>query len=109
MMTKKRNCMPRSAPGPDRIVNFWCKKVNSVHEGVAKSFRAIALSDQEVPLWFKEGKTSLIPKASEFFSENQRPITCLNTIFKWFTSCLLKQVDRHSNVNFTAARRQGAL
>ena len=52
-----------------------------------------------MPFWFTEGKTSLIPKAGEFSSENQRPITCLNTIYKWFTSCLLKPVDKHVNGN----------
>ena len=77
---------------------MW-KKVNCVHESIAKSFQAITRSDQEVPFWFTEGKTSLIPKAGEFSSENQRPITCLNTIYKWFTSCLLKPVDKHLNEN----------
>ena len=77
VIMKKQNW---STPGPDQIVNFWWKKVNCVHEGVAKSFQAIACSDQEVPLWFTEGKTSLIPKTGEFLSENQRPFTCLNTI-----------------------------
>ena len=91
---KKRNW---SAPGPDRIINYWWKKASCVHEGIAKSFEAIARSDQEVPLWFAEGKSSLIPKPGEFTSENQRPITCLNTIYKWFTSCLLKPVDKHLN------------
>ena len=106
VMAKKRNC---SAPGPDRIVNFWWKKVNCVHEGVAKSFQAIARSDQEVPHWFTEGKTLLIPKAGEFLSENQRPITCLNTIYKWFTSCLLRPVDQHLNENgLMQGEQQGA-
>ena len=77
VMTKKRNW---NSPGPDRIVNFWWKKASCVHEGVAKSFQAIALGDQEVPFWFAEGKPSLISKAGEFLSENQRSITCLNTI-----------------------------
>ena len=55
----------------------------------------IAQSDQDVPLWFTEGRTSLIPKPGEFSSENQGPITCLNTVYKWFTSCLLQPVNSH--------------
>ena len=103
MMMKKPKW---SMPGPDQIVNLWWKKVNCVHEGVAKSFQAIARSDQEVPFWFTEVKPSLIPKAGKFFSENQRPITSLNTItYKWFTSCLLKPVDKHLNENRGDARR----
>jgi len=39
---------------------------------------------QDIPWWFTGGKTLLIPKPGQFSSENQRPITCLNTIYKWF-------------------------
>ena len=64
-----------SAPDPDRIVNFWWKKV------VSRAFQAIANTDLETPLWFAEGKTSLLQKPGEYSSENQRPITYLNTIY----------------------------
>ena len=43
------------------------------------------------------GKTSLIPKPGKFSSGNQRPFTCLNTIYKWYTSCLLVPIDKHLN------------
>ena len=69
-----------SAPGPDRIVNFWWKRANCLHVGIVRAFQVIAQSDQDVPLWFIEGRTSLIPKPGEFPSENQQPMTCLNTI-----------------------------
>ena len=39
VITKKKNW---SAPGPDKIANFWSKKVRTLHEGVSKSFQAIA-------------------------------------------------------------------
>ncbi|XP_074612680.1 fibroblast growth factor receptor 2-like isoform X3 [Acropora palmata] len=41
------------------------------------------------------GRTTLIPKSGSFSSDNQRPITCLNTIYNWFTSCLLEPVNHH--------------
>ena len=63
--------------------------MNCLHSGIAKSFQAIALEDQDIPLWFTGGKT--------FSSENHRPITCLNTIYEWFTSCLLKPINDHLN------------
>ena len=62
---------------------------------MARSFEAITRSDHEYPSWFAEGKTTLIPKPGEFTSDNQRPITCLNTCYKWFTSCLLGPTDQH--------------
>ena len=89
---KKRNW---SAPGPDRITNYWWKKAYSLHEGVSSAFMSIVQHDHEYPLWFAEGKTSLIPKAGEFSSEDQRPITCLNNMYKWFTSCMLKPMNQH--------------
>ena len=36
----------------------------------------------------------LTPKPRQFSSENQRPITCLNNMYKWFTSGL-KPMDQH--------------
>ena len=74
---KKRNW---SAPGPDRIANYWWKKAHALHEGVTKSFQSIGQSPSEYSMWFAEGKTTLIPKPGEFSSSNQRPITCLNTM-----------------------------
>ena len=62
---------------------------------MATAFQAISSIDGEYPLWFSEGKTSLIPKPGEFTSDNQRPITCLNTMYKWYTSCLLVPTDMY--------------
>ena len=84
---KKKNW---SDPGPDKIANFWWKKADTLHEGVSKSILAIANKPQDIHWWFTGGKTSLTPKPGQSSNENQRPITGLNTIYKWFTSCLLK-------------------
>ena len=52
IIKKKKNW---SAPGPERIANLWWKK--------ATCFQATAqLKDLQFPLWFSEGKTTLIPK-----------------------------------------------
>ena len=82
-------------PGSERIVNFWWKKTNSLHEHISRAFQAIANTDLEIPLLFAECKTSLLQKPAEISSENQGPVTCLNMIYKWFTSCLLKRMDQH--------------
>ena len=62
---------------------------------MSNAFVNIVQPDHEYPLWFAEGKTSLIPKAGKFSSENQRPITCLNNMYNWFTSCMLKPMNQH--------------
>ena len=92
ILSKKRNW---SAPGPDKLVNYWWKRAQVLHEGVAKAFVSISESTEDYPAWFSEGKTTLIPKSGEFTSENQRPITC----YKWFISCLQDPIDSHLTEN----------
>ena len=58
VILKKRNW---SAPGPDRVVNYWWKRACTLHEGVASAFKTITSSSCEYPKWFTEGKTRLIP------------------------------------------------
>ena len=85
-----------SAPGPGRTANFLRKKATILHKEIATCFQATAqLEGLQFPLWFSEGKTILIPKPGEFRSNNQRPITCLNNLYKWYTSCLLAQANQH--------------
>ena len=105
VIRKKRNW---SAPGPDRIANYWWKHAYVVHKEIAAIF--IAISDApEYPQWFPQGKTTLIPKPGEFSSENQRPITCLNTIYKWFTACLLIPTNHHlERNNLMESQQRGA-
>ena len=50
---KKRNW---SAPGPDKLVNYWWKKAEVLHNGATASFRAISLAQTDFPIWFVGGK-----------------------------------------------------
>ena len=43
------------------------------------------------------GGENIIPKPGKFSSDNQKPIMCLNTIYKWHMSCLLVSTDKHLN------------
>ena len=88
VLTKKKNW---SAPGPDRLANFWWKRAHSLHKGVAIALHSISRRDEGYPQWFSEGKTSLIPKPGKFSSDNQRPITCLNTIINGIHRAYLSQ------------------
>ena len=67
VLSKKHNW---SAPGPDKITNFWWKRAGTLHKGVVESFKEVFKSDEVYPEWFSEGKTSLILKEGEFLSEN---------------------------------------
>ena len=96
VLAQKKNW---SAPGLDRIANFWWKRAQALHEGVISSFQVISEYEEEYPAWFCEGKTTLIPKPGEFTSDNQRPITCLNMLYKWFTLCLLVTTNQHLEEN----------
>lgn len=98
-----------STPGADRIANCWWKKAERLHKCVTECFQVIGQENHAVPLWFTEGKkTTLIPMPGEFTSDNQRPITCLNTLYKLFTACLLGPVSTHLNENdFMQGVREG--
>ena len=70
VISKKRNW---SAPGPDRVVNYWWKKAESLHEGVASSFQEIGRGNCEIPIWFTEGKSSLIQNQESFPARTTDP------------------------------------
>ena len=57
------------------------------------SFQTIANINIEYPAWFFEGKTTLLRKPVEFTSDTQT--TCLNTMYNWFTPCLLEPTNEH--------------
>ena len=92
VLKRKRNWR---APGQDRVTNYWWKQAITLHDGVTGAFKSIMLNNYDFPLWFTGARTTLILKQGSFTSDNQRAITCHNTIYKWFTSCLLEPVNHH--------------
>lgn len=84
-----------SAPGPDTINNYWWKKLTCVHRHLARIFNDYLAQRRAIPEWICEGRTILIYKKGEpQLPGNYRPITCLNTIYKAFTSILMKLILR---------------
>ena len=84
------------APGRDKIHAFWWKKFPSIHERIVVSFQSILDAETESPAWFSFGITTLLPKKGDLSRpENYRPITCLPTISKIFTSLLAAAMWRH--------------
>ncbi|XP_030949870.1 uncharacterized protein LOC115973767 [Quercus lobata] len=84
-----------SAAGPDCIKNFWWKKFTSTHQHLARIFSSYLKSEIPIPQWLVLGRTVLLPKKGDFSNpKNYRPITCLNTLYKIFTSILNDRIVR---------------
>lgn len=78
-----------TAPGMDAVNNFWWKKFTSTHKHLARIFTSFLSGKEPIPSWLTEGLTVLIPKKGDLSNpKNYRPITCLNTVYKAFTSIL---------------------
>jgi len=87
------------APGPDRVSNFWLKKLTSTHKQMAANINDIIREPVRTPEWMLEGKTSLLPKNQETkISKNYRPITCLPTTYKLTTGLIADQIQDHTTI-----------
>ena len=80
---------------PNRIANFWIKKITSLHKPLAKIIECTISEDNQIPEWLNMGRTTLFPKEGEWNVANHRPITCLNTMYKLTTSVTLPIIDNH--------------
>lgn len=82
-----------AAPGVDGIATFWWKSFTSTHELLAAKFTELMKNEHPIPAWLVEGRTVLIPKTGDLSNPcNYRPITCLNTLYKGFTSVLNERI-----------------
>jgi len=87
-------------PGRDRIHTYWWKKFTSIHSPLLLAFQRILDGIAVPPSWFTFGVTSLIPKKGDLTKPNNyRPITCLPTVYKVFTSLIAKAMWRHIDNN----------
>ena len=97
-----------SSPGPDKIANFWWKKLDLV-KYVYPLFYRIINETIPAPEWYCRGRTVLIPKDGDWAIPNQRPITCLINMYKWLTSILKMKSDEHlSKYNLMQVDQRGA-
>ncbi|KAK9693253.1 hypothetical protein QE152_g34334 [Popillia japonica] len=85
-----------SAPGPDGIQNIWWKQLTATHGHLARIFNNYLKQNAAVPIAFVEGRTILILKDGDSrLPKNYRPITCLNTGYKLYTSILNERLLLH--------------
>ena len=89
-----------TAPGIDGIQNFWWKKFTSTHKVLARVLNKLKHRNNLIPKWWPSGKTVLLPKSKDVTDEkNFRPITCLNTSYKFLTGLIAKYMKNHTIEN----------
>lgn len=96
------------APGPDKVQNFWYKRLTAVHLKLAELFSQCLEHPDLFPSSLTQGITYLLPKGKSFQGDPSkgRPITCLNTIYKLLTSCISNAIYDHLMINNIMAEEQ---
>lgn len=88
------------APGPDRIQNFWIKKLHACHEPLARAYSRAIENPDTVPEYLTEGITYLLHKKDDPVNpKNYRPITCLSNVYKLLTSIIGDKIYSHCEAN----------
>ena len=88
------------SPGRDRIHAFWWKRLTSLRSKILQCFSGLLDGSEPLPPWLCFGMTTLIYKNGDRkLPQNYRPITCLPTITKLFTSALCCVMWDHINSN----------
>lgn len=85
---KKKNW---TAPGNDKITNFWIKKLYPLHQKLTE----IINNEHSLPAWLQEGRCIMIPKAKTPAAEHHPPLTCLDTLYKAITSVIDGMLKEH--------------
>ena len=99
------------SPGTDKIPNFWLKKLTSLHSHYACTFNKLLNKEEEFPVWYTHGKTSLLPKSENTQMANKyRPICCLNTTYKLLNGIIADSIYSHLDKgNFLEEEQKGCI
>ena len=76
------------AAGPDKIFNFFIKKITTIHKDLYKIIKTICLDNKQPEEWFFREITHLIPKEISQTGKDYRPITCMSNLYKLTTKCV---------------------
>lgn len=97
-----------AAPGVDGIYNFWWKSLTGTREVLAAQFRKALENPTSIPPFMTLGITYMLPKSENLGDpKNYRPITCLPSIYKIFTSVIRTKIDEFLKINKVLAWEQG--
>ena len=103
------NAANNKAPGCDRIVMYWLKKLTSTHGYFLNILISLNRNEIQMPLWLSTTRTALLPKNSETNRpENYRPIALQNSTYKIYTSILNSFLEDHCGVNNILGIEQAA-
>ena len=103
------NAANNKAPGRDRIVMYWLKKLTSTHGYFLNILISLNRNEIQMPLWLSTTRTALLPKNSETNRpENYRPIALQNSMYKIYTSILNYFLEDHCRVNNILGIEQAA-
>ena len=96
-------------PGVDTLQNFWWKRFSFTHNILTSYFNRFINDPELAPEWFTFGKTSLAAKKSDpDHPSKYRPITCLPTVYKIFSSLIGKCMKTHiQNNNLMPQEQKG--
>lgn len=96
-----------SAPGPDKLQNYWWKHLTSSHKTLSRLLQGTLEDPTTTPDFFTLGVTHLLPKDGDLQDpKNYRPITCLSAVYKILTSVLTRYISQYLRNNNLMAREQ---
>lgn len=97
------------AAGPDKVQNYWHKRVTCLHPMMCKLFNGLIREPKGLPKFMTKAYTYLKPKRGDTKDPSKyRPITCLSTIYKIFTACIAGKVREHcEKYNIIAEEQKG--
>ena len=97
---KSNEQLERNATGAEqeeiRSEIFGGKKLTVLHKHIASVFETLINEERDIDLqWLVMVETDMIPKEGEWSAVNHRPITLLNTCYKWLTGILKDKMESH--------------
>lgn len=85
------------APGPDKVQNFWYKKLTNIHGPMTFAINRTLDQPDQFPVFLTEGITYIKPKNQDTTNPaNYRPITCLSTLYKIISAIICNKIDEHT-------------
>ena len=104
------NAAKNKAPGWDRIVLYWLKKLTSTHGYFLNILISLNRNEIQMPLWLSTTRTALLAKNAEMNRpENYIPIALQNSMYKIYTSILNYFLEGHCCVNNILGIEQTAM